>query len=97
MDVIYFNKQVEKDLYLLPKASRLIKLLETFGNRLGMPYSKPIDTNLFELRARGQQEIRILYCFYKGQAVLLHWFIKKTQKTPQKEISTALKRKLVLT
>lgn len=71
------------------KVARHIDLLELFGNRLRMPYSKSLGNNLFELRIKGQQEIRIFYTFNEGIAILLHCFIKKTQKTPAKEIEIA--------
>jgi phage-related protein len=74
------------------KIIHLIDLLELHGNTIGMPHSKRLDKNLFELRVRGEQEIRILYCFNKKSIVLLHAFKKQTQKTPKKEIATALKR-----
>ena len=97
MNIVYFNSKVENNLYSLDKTPldkclRLIDLLMMFGNKLGMPYSKKIHTNLYELRVRGQQEIRIFYCFYQDKAVIVHYFIKKSQKTPGKEIKTALSR-----
>lgn len=102
MIVIFFNPQVKDNLFSLEKPSstksaKQIRLLETFGNRLGMPYSKQISRNLFELRVRGKQEIRIFYCFHQNQAVILHFFIKKSQKTPRKEIEIALSRIAILT
>ena len=102
MKVIFFNSKIKDSLYSLEKtssskSSKQIRLLETFGNKLGMPYSKQISRNLFELRVRGKQEIRIFYCFYQNQAIILHFFIKKSQKTPRKEIKIALSRKAVLT
>ena len=36
---------------------------------------------------------RIIFCTMKGQMVLLHGFVKKTQKTPDKDLRLALKRK----
>ena len=97
MDVIFYNPKIEKELLALEKLSvskltRLTDLLERFGQKLGMPYSKQIHTNLYELRIRGKQEIRVFYCYYQKQACIVHYFIKKTQKTPRKEIETALKR-----
>ena len=68
-----------------------------FGNKLGMPYSKQILHNLYELRVRGSQEVRIFYCYHQNQAVVVHFFVKKSQKTPQKEIKTALARISILT
>lgn len=41
---------------------------------------------------RSKQEIRIIYCFKNRNIYLLHAFKKQTQKTPRKEIETALKR-----
>jgi hypothetical protein len=68
---------------------RSIDLLAEFGNTLGMPHSKHIKKNLFELRIRGRQEIRIFYTFSKSQAVLFYGYVKKSQKIPTKELSRA--------
>jgi phage-related protein len=73
----------------LAKVIRTIELLEEFGNKLGMPHSKHLDGGLFELRIRGKREVRIFYCFYKNKAILLHACIKKTQKTPEKDLNKA--------
>jgi len=73
----------------IAKVIRTVELLKEFGNKLGMPHSKHIDNGLLELRIRGKREIRIFYCFYKNKAVLLHACIKKTQKTPVKELNKA--------
>ena len=40
-----------------------------------------------------EQLARVIFCVEQGGMVLLHGFIKKTQKTPQREIDLALKRK----
>ena len=98
MKVIFFDQSIEKFIKTLDKPTiakvlRTLDLLERFGNRLSMPYSKCIDTGLFEFRIRGKQHIRILYCFHKNIAVLLHAFVKKDQKIPKKEITIAKKRK----
>ena len=97
MEIIFFNSAVHDYLLSLEKSTyskvlKQIKLLEAYGYKLTMPYSKPISHNLFELRIRGQQEIRIFYCFYKNRIFLLHAFIKKTKKTPQREINIAQNR-----
>lgn len=101
MKINFFNYEVHKYLLTLEKSTyskvlKCIKLLETYSYSLTMPYSKPISQNLFELRIRGQQEVRIFYCFYNNQIYLLHSFIKKTQKTPQREINIAKKRIMLL-
>ncbi|QQR64842.1 type II toxin-antitoxin system RelE/ParE family toxin [Candidatus Kaiserbacteria bacterium] len=73
----------------ITKVMKVIDLLEEFENNLGMPHSKYLENGLLELRIRGKREIRILYCFHKNSAFLLHAFIKKTQKTPEKELTAA--------
>ena len=76
----------------IAKVLRTIDLLEKFGHRLGMPHSKKVKKDLFELRIRGKQEIRIFYGFHKKQIILVHAFIKKSQKTPQRELKAALRK-----
>lgn len=62
-----------------------------------MPHSKKVSTDLFELRIRGQQEVRIFYGFYKGYIHLLSGFVKQSQKTPQRELHKAETRFRALT
>ena len=71
---------------------RHLELLEKYGNKLGMPYSKSLHGGLFELRITGNKQVRIIYCFYKEKVYLLHGFIKKTNRIPKKEIELAIKR-----
>ena len=89
----FLSRLTEKE---LAKVIRTIELLETFGNQLGMPHSKSFENGLIELRVRGSREIRIFYCFHTSKAVLLHAFIKKAQKTPQREITRARNAKASL-
>jgi len=102
MDILFFNLRIEKFLLSLEKSTqskvgKQIKMLQEFGNILGMPYSKQIGRRLYELRIRGNQEVRILYTFYSNRAYIVHAFVKKTQKTPAKEIWLALERIKLLT
>jgi hypothetical protein len=99
---IHIDPEVEKFIYSLEKPTiaktlRTIDLLERFGFNLGMPHSKKITGNIFELRARGQQEVRIFYCFHKDQIHLLSGFVKKSQKTPPREILKAANKCRALT
>ncbi|WP_407895530.1 type II toxin-antitoxin system RelE/ParE family toxin [Scytonema sp. NUACC26] len=49
---------------------------------------------LFEIRTDLPQGIaRVLFCIYQNQMVLLHGFVKKSQKTPKKELDLALERR----
>lgn len=73
----------------IAKAIRTIELLEEFGNNLEMPHSRHLADGLLELRIRGTREIRIFYCFHKDRVVLLHACVKKTQKTPERDLNKA--------
>ncbi len=72
---------------------RSIQALQDMGVSLRMPLSESLDDGIFELRAKvGTNISRVLYFFVIGnQAVLTHGFIKKTQKTPAREIERAKK------
>lgn len=78
----------------IAKVLHSINLLEQFGSHLNLPHSKKISTNLHELRIKGKQEVRIFYIIKSNQAILIHGFIKKTNKIPKKEIATATRKLL---
>jgi len=80
------------------KIYREIDLLEKYGNELHYPH---IDTikgkkydGLLELRVKFASNIfRIFYFLHeKNKIILLHGIVKKKQKTPKKELDTALNR-----
>lgn len=78
--------------HTISKISHHVELLEKHGPFLGMPHSKKLTSDLYELRIRGKQEIRITYTFKNKNIYLLHAFKKQTQKTPRKEIEISSKR-----
>lgn len=98
--VEYLNSNVEKELLSLPKdlQARFIHiadLLEEFGpKRVGMPHVRSLGHKLWEIRMSGHSGIgRAIYITLHGQRiVILHAFVKKTQKTPQRAIELALQR-----
>lgn len=64
-------------------------LLEEEGTRIGEPVTKHLDGEIWELRPLRN---RFLYAYYKEKTfIILHHFVKKTQKTPKKEIEKAKK------
>jgi len=77
------------------KAVDNIAILAEFGNMLREPYVKNIGNGLFELRIRFAGDItRIFYFFAKGKLIILtNGFVKKTQKTPDREKQMAIKYK----
>lgn len=65
-------------------------LLEEVGTRIGEPVTKHLEGEIWELRPLRN---RFLYAYIKDRKFLvLHHFIKKTQKTPKKEIEQAKKK-----
>lgn len=76
------------------KISNTFDLLLEFGIRLGLPHvKKVVNTNLWELRIVGGDNIRIFYVASSGKKfLLLHGFVKKTQKTNKNELKTAIFR-----
>jgi len=90
---------VEEFLSQLPASDRAridqnIGLLGEFGLQLGLPYVKHLEDKLWELRVRaGRKAYRVIYFAFTGQRfILLHAFLKKTQKAPRREIATARRR-----
>lgn len=76
------NARVNKDKIL----AYMIALGE-YGTKIGKPFVKHIEGDLWELRPLRN---RIFFFYWKdNRYVLLHYFIKKTQKTPKKEIEKA--------
>lgn len=76
------------------KLSNTFDLLVQFGVRLGLPHVKKVaNTDFWELRILGADNIRIFYIASNGhQFLLLHGYIKKSQKTDKKELKIATLR-----
>lgn len=66
-----------------------------YGWPTGMPVSKAMGGGLHEVRSNlpGKRIARVLFCIEDGQMILLHGFIKKTQKTPKADLDLAKTRK----
>ncbi len=65
-----------------------------YGWPVGMPICRPLGDGLWEVRSSlpSRREARIIFSIIEEQMVLLHGFIKKTQKMPKAELDLALKR-----
>ena len=80
------------------KVLYIAELLEEFGpQNVRDPFVKPLKihkSNLWEMRMKGKSGIaRAIYITVKKERiVILHAFIKKTQKTPRKALDIAIKR-----
>lgn len=103
LEVVFYRSAKGKEpvrewLRGLPKEDRRtigidIKTVQ-FGWPLGMPLVRKLEPNLWEVRSRLDQRIaRNLFTVLDSQMVLLHGFIKKSQKTPQRDLEIAKRRK----
>jgi phage-related protein len=97
--VSFYNDKVEAETLRFPAGIlanlvHILEMIEEFGPDLGKPHTAPMGQGLFEIRARGKEGIgRSLFCTLSQQEiVVLHSFVKKTQRTPKKELDKARKR-----
>lgn len=77
------------------KITRTLRLLEEFGAFLGMPYVRSLVgiKNGWELRVRVDKSIyRLGFTIYRGKAIIVHGFIKKSNKTESRDIKIIKQR-----
>jgi phage-related protein len=65
-----------------------------FGWPVGMPICRSLGHELWEVRSSlaSRREARVIFAVIEEQMVLLHAYMKKTQKTPKTDLELALKR-----
>ena len=65
-----------------------------FGWPIGMPLVRSLKGGLWEVRSTlpSQRIARLILCLHQQTLVVLHGFIKKTQKTPAEELTLAKRR-----
>ena len=97
--VTFYSVALEQEILQLPagfvaRFLRYAERMEVYGPDLGMPHTRAMGEGLFELRLKGAEGIaRVFYCTLVGRRiVMLHQFIKKSEKAPRKEIEIARKR-----
>ena len=97
--VTFFNSRVEAEVLALApgfvaRFIRYAERMELFGPDLGMPHTRAMGGGLFELRIKAAEGIaRVLYCtVVDRRIVVLHQFVKKTDKSPPKELKIARRR-----
>lgn len=78
----------------LARYLRYTDRMEEYGPDLEMPHTRAMGDGLFELRLKAAEGIsRVFFCTMVGKKiVILHQFIKKTDKTPRKELGIAKQR-----
>lgn len=69
-----------------------------FGWPIGMPICRLLREHVYEVRVNisNGRIVRVLFTPFRGEAILLHAFVKKTQKTPGNDIDLAIQRKKLL-
>lgn len=94
--IVYYSEVVQKQIIDLPDtlAARYIVLtrrMVALGPNLGEPHTKVFGEGLYELRLKGAEGIaRVFFCTLVGRRiVMLHSFIKKSERTPPRERSFA--------
>jgi len=102
--VEYFHERVLAEIEswpgdVLADYARMIELLAEHGPDLRLPYSRAFGDGLFELRPRGRSGAgRAFYCFQvRRRVVVLHAFLKKSQRTPERDLCLAKRRLKELT
>lgn len=98
-EILYYNGKVQESVNDWPVGvrafyARVTERMQIFGPNLGMPFTRSMGDGLFEIRAKGKAGIgRAFFCtIVEKRIVILHVYIKKTQKTPQKELKIARSR-----
>ncbi|HBN8226412.1 type II toxin-antitoxin system RelE/ParE family toxin [Pseudomonas aeruginosa] len=92
------NEPVREWLTDLPRGARRligtdIKTVQ-FGWPIGMPVVRKLDNGLWEVRTTLEDTIaRVIFTVVGAEMILLHGFIKKSQKTPAVDLNTAKQRK----
>ena len=95
-EIIYYSDALQAEILALPEglSGRYFALtdrMQLYGANLGLPHTKAFGEGLFELRLKSTEGIaRVFYCTLVGQRiVMLHSFVKKSQKTPLRELRIA--------
>ena len=97
--ITFYSEKVEKETLAFPTGVlanllHIMEMMEELGPNLGKPHTSSMGDGLFEIRAKGKEGIgRSLFCVVLDkEIVVLHSFIKKSQKTPKKALDKARKR-----
>jgi phage-related protein len=97
--VTFYSSALEAEILALPagfvaRFVRYAERMEVYGPDLGMPHTRAMGDGLFELRLKAAEGIaRVFYCTLVGRRiVILHQFVKKTEKTPPRELEVARRR-----
>ena len=98
-EILYYSDDVQEEIRVWPVGirayyARITERMRVSGPNLGMPFTRSMGQGLFEIRAKGKEGIgRAFFCtVIDRKIIILHIYIKKSQKTPEKELEIARKR-----
>ena len=98
-DIVYFSDAVQQTILDFPAGlqARYVHLTQrmvNFGPDLGMPHTRAMGKGLFELRMKSKEGIvRVFFGIRPNRRIMmLHAFVKKSAKTPAKELKLARDR-----
>lgn len=98
-DIAYYSEDLQSVILGFPTGMQaryihLTRRMTTFGPNLGMPHTRAMGDGLFELRLKSKEGIgRVFFCVLPRQRIImLHAFVKKSQKTPAHELQVARAR-----
>lgn len=97
--ITFYSQRVEDEILALSSGFvarflRYAERMEVFDPDLGMPHTRAMGGGLFELRIKAAEGIARVFCctVVNRRIVFLHQFVKKTDKTPAKELQIAQNR-----
>jgi phage-related protein len=97
--IAFYGAKVEDDILAMSSGFvarflRYAERMEVHGPDLGMPHTRAMGGGLFELRLKAAEGIaRVFYVALVGRRIVfVHHFVKKTDKTPARELETARRR-----
>jgi phage-related protein len=99
-EIVYYSEDLQQAIQEFPPGiqARYIHLtarMLAFGPDLGMPHTRGMGKGLFELRLKSKEGIgRVFFCTLPDRRIMmLHTFVKKSAKTPARELRVARTRK----
>ena len=97
--VTFYTSEFEKEMLALPagfvaRFLRYAERMEVYGPDLGMPHTRAMGKGLFEPPPKAAEGLARVFCrtVVGRRIVMLHQFIKKSEKTPRKELEIAERR-----
>ncbi len=94
--LLHYKAEKEFNKLTLTQKNKVLQqfvYLNKFGSVREIPETKKIKgTNMWEIRILGRDNLRLIYKVINNSIVVLHIFVKKSNKTPNKNIQTAINR-----